>query len=128
LRDGKKRECVLPEGKIIVWKLATALEKENYVYVQLEVNDDVKRVTPMSSLYFKSRVEKAKVLSIVDDAGNNYSQARSCVLHASLLKPFLYVVGKEVIPDSFDSDPNNECSHGINVHLYKDQCDVWKRC
>jgi hypothetical protein len=117
-----------------VWKLAAAVARLGliYVYVQLEVNEGVGRVTPTSSeldtCHFKSRVEKAKVLSIVDVDGNNYEEAMSCVFPQRSIPAFLkYISGEEVLPDLFDPNPNKECSHGINVHMYKDQCDVWRK-
>lgn len=34
--------------------------------------------------------------------------------HSSRSPSFLYVVGSEVVPDSFDPDPTLTCSHGIH--------------
>lgn len=134
LFDAKGRNCVLPDGKIIVWKLAMddfyirrnqILKYQitgNYVYVKLEVPADARRVTVFDDTTFKSRVERATVLEIVDEKGNHHSSAISCINDLKIT----YVVGNVAVPDKFDADPVNKCSHGISVHLHKDHCDHWK--
>jgi antitoxin component YwqK of YwqJK toxin-antitoxin module len=130
LKDGRDRECVLPENTTIeVWKACLSKKPtiNSFVYVKLLVPAEAKRVTTTdggSRKVYKSRVEFAKVLEIVDKEGNKYDEAESFVYGKTKL---IYVVGNEVRPDIYDSDPEHECSFGINVHPYIDLCDTWRQ-
>lgn len=137
LYDSIGRNCVLPDGEIYVWKACktddSAGNRVN-VYVKIRVPKEAKRVTVVdkqitSTSYteepsFKSRIEYGYVEEIVDKQGFNYNWASSFV-HMS---GFRYEVGHLVVPDAYNSDANVDCGAGINVHCYKDQCDVWFNC
>jgi antitoxin component YwqK of YwqJK toxin-antitoxin module len=126
-RDNKGRNCILDDGVIEVWKACRSYNNKKCVsvnvYVKLSVPRRARRVTLYNICGYssKSRVEYAQVVNIVDEFGNHYEEALSFV-HKNKL---VYHVGKIVLPDKFDDNINNKCSHGINVHLYKDQCDQW---
>lgn len=126
LVDMRHRDCILPEGPLIVWK-ACRVEKmfgrPIDVYVKLSVTEGTRRVTPIDGhSVYKSRVESGRVEEIVDAEGKHYNEAESFVRGA---KGFKYKVGEIVRVDDFDGDLNHGCGPGINVHPYKDQCDVW---
>lgn len=108
----------LPEGDCIVWKLC----KHNniYVYVKIMAYNTAKRVT--TNHRNKARIDHGMVLDIIDEYGKHYDRATSCVY----INDFVYEKGKMVYADSFDSNPYNDCGHGISVHKHRNQCDQWK--
>jgi antitoxin component YwqK of YwqJK toxin-antitoxin module len=112
---------ILNEGIITVWKVCTVVGK--LVYVQLLVPADALRVTPdisLDSYRFKSRVNKAKVVEITDKDGKHYTECESCVYSDCKIK---YILNEMVYADSFTSDPNIECGHGIHVFKFKKHCE-----
>ena len=139
LFDKRGRDNKLPDGEITVWKLCKINKQPNnfvsedseqnqdlskyvYVYVELLVPATARRITPYPNQHYKSRVEYAQVTAIIDKDGTRYQEAESFVRKNSILK---YKVGEMVHPDKFNGSINESCGAGINVHLYKDQCDVW---
>ena len=107
-----------------MWKLC-GVEKAGHwtpVYVELRVPKEAGRL--VANYGDKCRAEYATVMSITDKAGNSYPSCRS-VVHT---RAFTYTRGQVVRPDSYDSDPQNDCSSGIHCYLYKDQCDEWLSC
>ena len=122
LVDPKGRNCILPEGDIIVWK-ACVTEDERNVFVELMVPAAARRVTPVDkNSTYKARVEYGTVLSITDLKGNQFDSAESNIYHKKILK---YYVGQEVRPDGFDPNMNNTCGQGINVHRHREHCLHW---
>lgn len=96
------------DGAFIGWK------KVNGKLVQLEIPADAKR---SSATTMKCRCSKAMVISITNIDGSN---AVDEVLNTSQESKCLYRVGELVIPDSFDEDRWNECSHGIHFFINKE--------
>jgi uncharacterized protein YjbI with pentapeptide repeats len=93
------------EGEFIGWKKC-----ENGVLVKLLIPEDAKRSSATSR---KCRASKAIVLDIIG-AEKGISQNDMT---------FIYEVGKEMIPDSFDEDRWNECSHGIHFFLTRNEAE-----
>jgi hypothetical protein len=93
------------EGSFVGWKKC-----ENDVLVKLLIPEDAKR---SSATTRKCRASKAVVLEII---GAEKAISKN---DAS----FVYEVGKEVIPDSFDDDRWNECSHGIHFFLTRKEAE-----
>ena len=123
LRDDKGRDCILPEGELIVWKACAV--KTIGVYVKIMVPKDAPRVTPKdTNETYKSRISHGVVLAIESEDGNQYDSAVSCVYTKERLT---YVVGERVAvdEDDFDDDVAVECGAGINVHRYRDHCTKW---
>ena len=118
MNDINGRNCVLQDGILEVWKGCKF--NDINVYVKLSVPAHAKRITPINDKY-KSRVEFAQVEKIIDKEGKEYTEAVSFV-HSTKLA---YRVGEFVYPDGFDDDVATEYGKGINVHKYKDHCDVW---
>ena len=107
-------------GKFEAWKKVTAVVDDDMInplhtfLVKLEIPEDAKRLSSYSN---KCRCDKAMVLEIIDLTTNKQvSQVLNC---AYRLSQTLYKVGEMVLPDSFDEDRWNECSHGI--HFFKDK-------
>ena len=96
------------DGAFIGWK------KVNDKLVQLEIPADAKR---SSATTRKCRCSKAMVISITDIDGSNEVDE---VLNTSQNSKCLYKVGQLVIPDCFDEDRWNECSHGIHFFINKE--------
>jgi len=127
-----KQTHQLETGEIMVWK-AGVLENDCYkqvydefAFIQLLVPQDALRVTQLPCKHAdtcmrmrKSRVQFARVISITDKNGLEHNLAYSWYRSG-----FRYEVGKNVIPDKFDDDPNVCCGHGIHVHKFKEDCLV----
>ena len=133
LFDERGRDCVLEEGEIYVWK-ACVIRKidktETFVYVKLFVPKDAKKVTPLwNNLAYKSRIEYGRIADIVDEDDNHYTMAESIIYTDSRTgKPLQYIMGEFVIPNAYNSDINNSCGAGINVHRHKNHCRQWFAC
>ncbi|AYV81862.1 MAG: pentapeptide repeat-containing protein [Harvfovirus sp.] len=123
--DEKGRNCLIQQhGEVIVWKACKA-GKGKFVFVQLLVPSEAKRVTPIpTSQQYKSRVEYAKVVKIIDELGVEYSEAESFVFTGD--KQLTYKLGKIVLPTYYDGSIYNDCGPGINVHLEQEHCLYWK--
>ena len=95
------------EGSFIGWKKVS-----NYL-IKLQIPEDAKRSSATSQ---KCRCDKALVLAITKLDGTN---PISEIENFSYSPSVLYKVGEMVIPDSFDEDRWNECSHGIHFFINK---------
>lgn len=93
------------EGAFIGWKKC-----ENGVIVKLLITDDAKRSSATSR---KCRASKAIVLEVIG-AEKGISTVSG---------NFVYEVGKEMVPDSFDDDRWRECSHGIHFFLTRNEAE-----
>lgn len=93
------------EGSFVGWKKC-----RNNVLVKLLIPEDAKRSSATSR---KCRASKAIVLEII-------GAEKAISAHDNA---FVYEVGKEVFPDSFDKDRWNECSHGIHFFLTKKEAE-----
>jgi hypothetical protein len=93
------------EGSFVAWKKC-----QNDVIVKLLIPEDAKRSSATSR---KCRASKAVVLEVI---GAEKAISKN---DAS----FVYEVGKEVIPDSFDDNRWNECSHGIHFFLTRKEAE-----
>jgi hypothetical protein len=93
------------EGAFIGWKKC-----ENDVLVKLLIPEDAKRSSATSR---KCRASKAIVLEVIG-AEKGVSQNDAS---------FVYEVGKEMIPDSFDDDRWAECSHGIHFFMTRKEAE-----
>ncbi len=116
---------------VIGWKLAATSNGEKRI-IKLAVPVDAQIVKPIDTEYFhtkgKERCNKAIVMDIqLPDEQDEISvvphekQALSCVFTGS--KPFEYNLGQEIVPDSFDPNENESCTHGI--HFYRDRGSVF---
>ena len=128
IKDENERECVLQKGTQYVWK-ACLTENNTKVYVKLKVPEHAKRITPcalLSAYLFEcrnliSRVDCVHVEQIIDNNGTEYEKAFSPVRKRGLT----YIVGQSIVDEKFNDDANVCCGAGINVCVYKDQCDTW---
>ena len=88
----------------------TAWKKCGGVLVKLLIPADAERSSGTSR---KCRASKAVVLEVIgaDKGISTYDET------------FVYEVGKEVVPDSFDFDRWNECSHGIHFFVTRKEAE-----
>ena len=93
------------EGSFVAWKKC-----RNDVIVKLLIPEDAKRSSATSR---KCRASKAVVLEVIG-AEKGISKND---------ETFVYEVGKEVFPDSFDDDRWNECSHGIHFFITRAEAE-----
>ncbi len=93
------------EGAFVAWKKC-----KNNVIVKLLIPEDAKR---SSATTRKCRASKAIVLEVIG-AEKGISKKD---------KNFIYEVGKEMIPDSFDDDRWNECSNGIHFFITRKEAE-----
>ena len=97
----------------------TGWKKVDGCIVELEIPADAKR---SSATTRKCRCDKAKVVSIKDEEGNDIEE----IVNTNYVET-TYRVGEMVYPDFFDEDRWNECSHGIHFFINKqDAIDYWK--
>lgn len=114
VQDPLGRETVLPAGEIEVWragKVTAPGQRPRNVYIQMVVPREARRVTVFDTdKRYRSRVEYAFVIDIVDHEGRRYSEAGP------------YVVGQEVRATSFNADPSVRKGEEIEVCRYKEHC------
>ena len=92
------------DGAFVGWK------KVKGKLVKLLIPEDARRSSATTN---KCRCDKAQVLAITDTDGNNPIDKITNYEYA----PCDYIVGETVIPDSFDKNRWNECSHGIHFFI-----------
>jgi hypothetical protein len=100
---------------------ACRINKTTNVYVEMLVFSDSDRLFTCNKtfIYPKIRFNKCKVLSITDKQENKYDECESFCY----VKQLIYKVDEIVESDSFDSDPNNECSNGIHGFMTREECE-----
>lgn len=86
--------------------------------VTLRIPADAKRCNNGIKHYDKSRCEKALVIRV--ERMPNGEEVIECV-HGLYTHKMTYKVGEWAIPDSFDEDCRNECSHGIHFYMDKNE-------
>ena len=95
------------DGAFIGWK------KVHGKLVKLQIPEDARRCSATTQ---KCRCDKALVLSITDLDGSNPIEEINNTARAHHVT---YKVGELALPDSFDEDRWNECSHGIHFFINK---------
>ena len=116
LRDAKELPdlswtSIVPEtGSFIGWKKVYA--QGTIVIVKLEILADAKRCNATGR---KCRCSAAKVLEIQKLDGT--PAGLGSVVNSNYMPHVTYTVGETVLPDSFDDDRWNECSHGIHFFI-----------
>ena len=103
------------DGAFIGWKKARTAS--GLAIVKLQILEDAKR---SSATGRKCRCDKAEVLSVYDMDGKEIDKAFSDRNH-----DFIYTKGAIVIPDSFDDDRWNECSHGIHFFITRKEAEEY---
>ena len=99
------------EGDFIAWK------KVKTCIVKLLIPADAQRSSATSR---KCRASKAHVLAIYDKDGN---EKKSVVSDNYVTTT--YKVGENVLPDSWDDDRWNECSHGIHFFITRQEAELY---
>jgi uncharacterized protein YjbI with pentapeptide repeats len=100
---------ICPEGSIIGWKKARTVNGDMCL-VKLRIPEEARRSNATGR---KCRAEFADVLEIIG-ADKAFSDRDSA---------FVYEVGKRMIPDSFDDNRWDECSHGIHFFITKTEAE-----
>ena len=118
LRGVRYNECTAffalqcpEEGEFIAWK------KVKGCIVKLLIPADAQRSSATSR---KCRASKAHVLAIYDEDGND----KESVVSDSYVTT-TYTVGEDVLPDSWDDDRWNECSHGIHFFITRREAELY---
>jgi len=96
---------IVPDGTLIVYKRLAA-----GIIATLEIPVDAQRCNALGSR--KCRASKAIVLALETRVFSGVSSAVDG--HTGKL---VYIVGQEVVPDSYDPNIHVECSHGIHFFL-----------
>ena len=118
LEDANYDECTAffalqcpEEGELVAWK------KVKDCIVKLLIPASAKR---SSATTRKCRASKAHVLAIYDKDGNEKESVVSdCYVSTT------YIVGEDVLPDSWDDDRWNECSHGIHFFITRREAELY---
>jgi len=103
------------EGSFVGWKKI----EEDYI-VKLLIPEDAKRSSATSR---KCRASKAIVLEIYDRNGNVMRD--DFIGHSKQNNNFIYRKGETVIPDSYDENRWNECSHGIHFFITSKEAELY---
>ena len=104
------------DGAFVGWK--KAWHGDEHVIVKLRIPEDAKR---SSATGRKCRCDKAQVLAIFDQYGKEIETA-----HSDRDSGFVYKTGEIVVPDSFDDDRWNECSHGIHFFITRNEAEEYE--
>ena len=123
-------EIELKEDIIIGWKAAKSVNNEIRI-IKLAIPMDAKKIRPIDKEYFytkgKERCNKAIVMDIQLPMEEEISLVPSEMSAYSYIfnenGRFVYTIGKEVVPDTFDEDENESCTHGI--HFYRNRQSVF---
>ena len=104
------------DGAFIGWKKVNISREYNNqsFLIKLEIPEDALRSSAVTS---KCRCSKAKVVEITNI---KTGEAIDSITNLNE-KPCVYKVGEMVLPDSFDEDRWNECSHGIHFFINKQE-------
>ena len=118
LRGVRYNECTAffalqcpEEGEFIAWK------KVKGCIVKLLIPAAAQRSSATSR---KCRASKAHVLAIYDKDGNEIESVVSDNYETTT-----YTVGEDVLPDSWDDDRWNECSHGIHFFITRREAELY---
>jgi hypothetical protein len=98
-----------PTGRLTVWG------KKGPFLVKMRIDEGVPRSCGTTR---KFRSASAIVLEIDDGAETRFT-------HSTAYGETVYAVGKTIIPDSWDPDRWNECSHGIHWFLTRHEAEQW---
>ena len=112
LNDVQKAQLsIVPEaGPFVGWKKC-----QDGCIVKLLIPSDAKRSNATGR---KCRCSEALTLGIVDSDGRNIAEARSD-------RGEVYEVGKLTIPDEFDENRWEECSHGIHFFITRSEAEAY---
>jgi len=86
--------------------------------VKLEIPEDAER---SSATTRKCRASKAKVLDI-----QNYDGSPADVTEVTSERGGVYRVGEVILPDAWDENRWNECSHGIHFFVTRMEAEDWQ--
>lgn len=98
------------------------------VIVELKIPEDARKSNGLS---YKCRADKALVVDIYDLKGKHYNTAysiRDYTNNVNLSSMFTYTKGDIVYSDAWNTDPLNECSHGIHFFMNKALAYYWIAC
>ena len=102
---------IVSEGDIIAWKKALNPDG-GYCIVKLRIPENAKRSNATGR---KCRAEFADVLEVI---GAEYAIS-------DRNRGFVYRVGERVVPDSFDENRWEECSHGIHFFITRIEAEKY---
>ena len=117
------------EGEFIGYKKVCSSIKNRFLAEELVavllIPSDAKRISAYTndSRFSKCRCSKAKVLRLEHLDGEPYDGIEAESMYASNNDAPIekYVVGETVYPDSFDSNRDTECSHGIHFFMTREE-------
>ena len=116
LSDAKGIAMACPsDGAFIGWK--KAITDSGIAIVKLQIMEDAKR---SSATGRKCRCDKAQVLAIFDQNGKEIETA-----HSDRDSGFVYKTGEIVVPDRFDENRWEECSHGIHFFITRSEAEEY---
>ena len=114
LRGAKGIAMACPsDGAFTAWK-----KLHNGAIAKLLIPENAKR---SSATRRKCRCDRALVLAIYDREGNAIESETS-----ARTPSFVYKVGEHIVPDSFDDDRWNECSHGIHFFITRTEAEEYQ--
>ena len=100
------------DGAFTAWK-----KLNNGAIAKLLIPENAKRCSATGR---KCRADRALVLAIYNREGNAIESESS-----ARTPGFIYKVGELIVPDSFDDDRWNECSHGIHFFITRTEAEEY---
>lgn len=120
LRSTRIHYQICPQiGSFLAFKKVRLIDA-NYkstAVITIEIPAESKRLSCLSSR--KCRAEKVKVIGVENLDGSPITSTTK--LYSNRDPNFVYEIGKDIIADSFDLNPIEECSHGISFFVTKEE-------
>jgi hypothetical protein len=109
-------------------------ERLQWCIVKMVVPPEAKTVMPIHSTYFqtyrKHRTNMARVIDLQfalydKEIPLEWGAVKRCLSGVHNGTKLVYTVGEMVYPDSFDPNPNDDCSNGIHYHEERHHAFYW---
>ena len=114
------RYFILPEeGEFIAWKSVRSKVDAKPVVLKLRIPADAERAC--SYVGRKCRVSRA--VPIAAFRGKEPCEETEFVSDRS--GAFVYRLGEEIVPDSFDPDPRVECTNGLHIFITRQEAEEY---
>lgn len=125
LRSTKIHYQICPQiGSFLAFKKVRLIDgdRRSTAVIIIEILAESRRLSCYSSR--KCRAEGVKVVGVINLDGVLITSAAK--LYSNHDPNFVYEIGKEVIADSFDPDPANECGHGVSFFITKEEATEYE--
>jgi hypothetical protein len=120
------KQIVPSKGSFIAWKAVAASNGENQI-AEIEILDESKRVSTYGTER-KCRASSVRVIALYRLDGEKSDETMADSLTYTRNNPsigYAYNVGEITFADSFNSNPNIECTNGIHFFMTFEEAVQW---